>query len=236
MVRTILFDLDGTLLPVDTDAFIKKYFEALAEHVAHLIPPEKLVAEVWAATAAVMRNTDPRLTNAQVFAQAFFPAVGHDEAVLGPVFAEFYRTRFPALRTACRGLPGIARSVVETALARGYEIVLATNPLFPRAAIEERMRWIEVDDLPWRLVTAYEDMHACKPRPEYYREVLARIGRAPEECLMVGNDVQEDGAAARVGIDVFFVTDYLIDREGRPLPPDRSGTLAEFRKRLEEGL
>lgn len=235
MVRTILFDLDGTLLPIDTDAFIKGYFDSLAEYAGHIVPPRKLVQEVWAATAQMIRNTDPGLTNAEVFARAFFPAVGQAEEALMPVFDSFYRTRFPALRSACSGLPGIARSVVETALEMGYEIVLATNPLFPRIAIEERMRWIEVDDLPWRLVTAYEDMHACKPQPEYYQEVLARIGRRPEECLMVGNDVQEDGAAARVGIDVFFVTDFLIDREGRRLPQDRSGSLASFRDRLAAG-
>ncbi len=236
LVRTILFDLDGTLLPIDTDAFIRGYMQALAEYVGHIIPPEQLVKEVWAATGAMVRNTDPTLTNAQVFARAFFPAVGHDEAALMPVFEEFYRTRFPELRAACPGLPGMARSVVEAALEKGYEIVLATNPLFPRLAIEERMRWIEVHDLPWRLVTAYEEMHACKPQPEYFLEVLERIGRRPEECLMVGNDVQEDGAAARAGIDVFFITDFLIDREGRPLPPGRSGSLAEFRERLVTGL
>lgn len=236
MIRTILFDLDGTLLPIDTDAFIRRYFEALAGYAGHIIPPERLVEAVWDATAAVVRNTDPALTNAQVFARSFFPAVGHDEAALMPLFDEFYRTRFPELRAACTGLPGIARSVVETALEKGYEIVLATNPLFPRLAVEERMRWIEVHDLPWRLVTVYEEMHACKPHPEYFREVLERIGRRPEECLMVGNDVQEDGAAARVGIDVFFITDFLIDREGRPLPPGRSGSLAEFRERLARGL
>lgn len=236
MIRTILFDLDGTLLPIDTDAFVRGYFQALAEYAGHIVPPEQLVKEVWAATGEMIRNTDPQLTNAEVFARAFFPAVGRDEADLMPVFDEFYRTRFPALRSACSGLPGIARSVVETALEKGYEVVLATNPLFPRLAIEERMRWIEVDDLPWLLVTAYEDMHACKPRPQYYEEVLARIGRRPEECLMVGNDIQEDGAAARVGIDVFFVTDFLIDREGRKLPPDRSGSLASFRERLADGL
>ena len=236
MVRTILFDLDGTLLPIDTDAFIKGYFRALAAHAGHLIPPEKLVKEVWAATGEMIRNTDPAVTNAKVFARAFFPAVGQDEETLMPVFDSFYRTRFPELRSACSGLPGIARSVVQTALEKGYEIVLATNPLFPRVAIEERMRWIEVDDLPWRLVTVYEDMHACKPQPAYYQEVLARIGRRPEECLMVGNDVQEDGAAALVGIDVYFVTDFLINREGRPLPPERSGSLAAFRDRLLAGL
>lgn len=236
LIKTILFDLDGTLLPIDTDAFARQYMRALGAYAGHLVPPVELVKQVWAATGEMIRNTDPGLTNAEVFANAFFPRVGVDRKTLMPVFDAFYREQFPSLRSTCTGLPGVARSVVETALEQGYEIVLATNPLFPRVAIEERMRWIEVDDLPWRLVTVYEEMHACKPQLRYYEEVLERIGRAPGECLMVGNDVQEDGAAASLGIDVFFVTDFLIDREGRVLPPERSGTLASLRDLLAAGL
>ena len=76
LVRTILFDLDGTLLPIDTDTFIRGYMQALAEYVGHIIPPEQLVKEVWAATGAMVRNTDPTLTNAQVFARASSPPWG----------------------------------------------------------------------------------------------------------------------------------------------------------------
>lgn len=53
---------------------------------------------------------------------------------------------------------------------------------------------------------------------------------------MVGNDVQEDGVAATLGMDLFIVTDHLIDREQTQLPPDRSGSLAQFLDRLIAGL
>ncbi|MFZ5826906.1 MAG: HAD family hydrolase [Bacillota bacterium] len=235
MLKTILFDLDGTLLPIDTESFVRQYMKALAAHAGHLIPPTVLVEEIMAATFEMIRNTDPALTNAQVFARHFFPKVGRDEAELMPVFDAFYREKFPALISVCPGLPGLGRTVVQTAVDKGYEIALATNPLFPREAIEERMRWIGVADMPWRLVTTYEEMHACKPQPAFYREVLERIGRQPEECLMVGNDVQEDGVAAKLGMSVFFVTDFLMNRDGAPLPPEHSGSLADFLRRLEEG-
>lgn len=229
MLKTILFDLDGTLLPIDTDRFVHQYLKAVATHVGHLVPPARLVEQIMASTAAMIGNTDRGLTNAQVFAADFFPKVGRDEAELMPLFDAFYRERFPLLREVCPGLPGRAREVVQAAVDRGFEIVLATNPLFPRTAIEERMRWIGVEDMPWRLVTTYEEMHACKPQPAYYQEVLAKVGREPGECLMVGNDVDEDGVAAKVGIQVYFVTDHLLNRSGKPLPPERSGTLADFR-------
>lgn len=235
MLKTILFDLDGTLLPVDTDNFIRHYMKALATHAGHLVPPARLVEQVLASTVAMVKNTDPAVTNEQVFADDFFPKVGRPYAELMPVFDQFYRDRFPLLREACPVLPGPAREVVKTALDQGYEVVLATNPVFPRVAIEERMRWIGVADLPWQLVTTYEEMHACKPQPAYYSEVAAKIGRRPEDCLMVGNDVEEDGAAAAVGMQTYFVTDRVINRNNKELTPDGSGSMTDFLQRLQAG-
>ncbi|HYF78206.1 MAG TPA: HAD family hydrolase [Symbiobacteriaceae bacterium] len=235
MLRTILFDLDGTLLPIDTDQFVSQYLQALAAHVGHLIPPEQLGRQIMASTYAMIKDTSPERTNAQVFAADFFAKVGHAEGDLMPVFDEFYRQKFPGLRSACPGLPGLGREMVQAAVDQGYEIALCTNPLFPREAIEERMRWVGILDMPWRLVTTYEFMHACKPQPAYYQEVLSRLERKPEECLMVGNDFEEDGVAAKLGINVFFVTDYLIKRTDAPLPPGRHGTAAEFLGRLKAG-
>ena len=41
-----------------------------------------------------------------------------------------------------------------------------------------------------------------------------RFGLKGEECLVVGNDLQEDGAAARgAGIPVHIVTDCLIPHD-----------------------
>ena len=236
MLKTILFDLDGTLLPIDTDRFVHEYMKELGGYAGHLVPPNQLAEQVMASTYQMIKNTDPAMTNAQVFAADFFSKVARDEAELMPVFDAFYRERFPRLQAACPGLPGLAQEVVQTAVDKGYEIVLATNPLFPRAAIEERMRWIGVQEMPWRLVTTYEEMHACKPQPAYYREVLEKIGRSPAECLMVGNDMDEDGVAATLGVDVYFVTDHLINRTGKELPPEQSGTMADFLQRLRSGL
>ncbi|HYG58310.1 MAG TPA: HAD family hydrolase [Symbiobacteriaceae bacterium] len=235
MIKTILFDLDGTLLPIDTDRFVHQYLKTLSVHTGHLIPPARLAEQIMASTEAMVRSIDPSLTNERVFADDFYPKVGRAEAEMAPVFEAYYREKFPALREVCPGLPGIAREVVQTALDKGYEIALTTNPLFPRLAIEERMRWAGILDMPWRLVTVYEEMHACKPQPAYYREVLSLLGREPSECLMVGNDLQEDGVAAKVGMRVFFVTDFLINRNGAAVPPDMSGTLADFLERLKAG-
>lgn len=231
--KAVLFDLDGTLLPIDTDAFVHEYFRLLAKHMAHLIPPADLAQHVMASTEAMIRNTDANVTNWDAFFQDFIPRVRQEPEVLRPVFDQFYAEQFPTLKERCmNGDPAGGRRAVEKALELGYQVVLATNPLFPRAAIWERMRWAGVDQYPWQLITCLEEMHYCKPQPGFYQEVLARIGYQPDECLMVGNDVLEDGIAARVGIPVYLVTDYLINRTGAPVP-EPHGTLAEFPDWLE---
>lgn len=234
-MKTILFDLDGTLLPIHTDQFIGGYVKAVGRYLSDLIAPEQLATQLWEATKQVIQSPDLSKTNAQVFGEHFFPAVGRSEAELTPHFDRFYAEEFPKLGAGLPGLPGLGRQVVQAALDQGLEIVVATNPLFPMAAIRERLRWIGAEQFPWRLITAYEEMHAAKPNPAYFAEILQLIGRRPEECLMVGNDVDEDGAAQKVGIQTFFITDHLINRNDRPLPEGRHGTLAEFLAFVEKG-
>ena len=56
-LTTILFDLDGTLLPIDNDAFTKGYFKLLAVKLApHGYEPKQLVDAIWAGTAAMVKN------------------------------------------------------------------------------------------------------------------------------------------------------------------------------------
>lgn len=218
MIRTVFFDLDGTLLPVDTDALIAAYLADLTRYMAPHVPPRDLVRHLLAATEAVIGNPDPGVTNADAFWAAFTPRVGLPRQVLEPVLDRFYAEEFPRLRRLVEGRQVAAPAVVQAVLDLGCEIVLATNPVFPRVAIAQRMAWAGVDRFPWRLVTALEDMHACKPQRAYYQEILDRLGRRPEECAMVGNDVEEDGAAAALGIAVYIATDHLVHRGEGPIP------------------
>lgn len=188
MLRAVLFDLDGTLLRVDTYAFVEAYVRLLAGHFANVVEPDRLVPRLLAATQAMMASYDPALTNQQVFASAFYPALGLSEGETAPGIAEFYERVYPQLRSLTAPDPA-ARRAVEAVLARGMDSVVATNPIFPLTAVLRRVEWAGLGDLPFALVTSYETSHFCKLQPEYFHEVASQIGRDPRECLMVGNEV-----------------------------------------------
>jgi HAD superfamily hydrolase (TIGR01549 family) len=237
MLKAILFDLDDTLIGNSMETFVPAYFQALTRYVAQLIPPERLVSELLRCTREMEANDGTGPTNEERFAAAFFPAVGHEPEELKPVFERFYAEEFQKLRGLTRTLPE-ARPLVEWAFERGLQVAIATNPLFPRSPIEQRLEWagVPVTDFDYALVTSYENMHATKAHPAYYREILAQLGRQPGDCLMVGDDWKRDIApAASVGIPGYWITN---SSDAPPaLPPGRGdkrgglvgrGTLADL--------
>jgi HAD superfamily hydrolase (TIGR01549 family) len=225
-LRALLFDLDGTLLPIDTDQFIASYVKKLAGYVAHLVDPEVFVKQLMASTYAMINNDEDHKTNREVFEHDFFVKIGRQEEIT-PLIDRFYEKEFPKLSEFVSS-HGFIPELIQAGKEKGYRMVIATNPLFPRAAILERIRWAGAnpDDFDW--ITTYEVSHYCKPNPKYYLEISERIGVKPEECLMVGNDVQEDLVAQTVGFKTFLVTDKKIDRGEPVFVPHGEGTMRQF--------
>lgn len=227
MIKNILFDLDGTLLPFDLHEFTQAYFACLGEKVAHLTEPGTFIKHLLAATGAMVGNLDSERTNQEVFSRHFFSNVGVPEEVLLPVINEFYERDFALLQKLTRREEA-ARKAVLTALAVGQDVVIATNPVFPMTATRQRIEWAGLGDIAFKLVTSYENSHFCKPNGEYYREIVEKLGCHPEECLMIGNDVEEDLAAATIGMKTYLVTDCLINAKKAEVVADYTGTLQEL--------
>lgn len=215
-LTTIMFDLDGTLLPMDNDAFTKGYFKLLAAKMApHGYDPRKLVDGIWAGTAAMVANDGSR-SNEAAFWEKFSSVFGEKALADLPLFEEFYETDFQAAKDFCGFAPDAA-ATVHTVKEMGLRAVLATNPIFPAVATRSRIRWAGLMPEDFALYTTYENIGFCKPNPDYYREIMKRLDVRPEECLMVGNDATEDMAAAETGMRVFLLTDCLINREGKDI-------------------
>lgn len=228
--RAILFDLDGTLLDNKIENFLPHYFERLSAKVAHILPLDKFIACLLQATKAMIAN-DGHATNEQVFAEAFYPLIGRPREEMEPVFLDFYARDFADLRQYTRRRPE-ARQVVQTAFDRGYDVVIATNPLFPATAIEQRMEWANVGGFPYRLVTSYENSRACKPNLAYYQHILETIGRPANACLVVGNEAM-DMVAGRLGCATFFIPDSSSPLDPSIPEPTYRGTLDNLMELLQ---
>ncbi|MGE5580852.1 MAG: HAD family hydrolase [Bacillota bacterium] len=223
--RTVLFDLDGTLLPVEMGFFFKHYMNALARAFADKMTREAFEKALLGATHETINNLDPSVGNLKAFADAFTRRSGLDWDDVWPTIQRYYIEDYPSLR---QHVPAddVALSVVRHCVESGWDVVLATQPLFPEIAVRERMGWCGVDSLPWRFISTIENMHFCKPHLAYYREVLEKAGLRPDECIMIGNNMQEDMVARKLGMKTFLVEDHLID-SGEDLAPDGRGRLTD---------
>ncbi len=236
MIEAILFDLDDTLLVNDSRAFMNSYFSLLSQFAEPLMEPRSFLDNVTRATRTTILNTDAALTNSDVFWAEFETLSGQRRTDLEPFFADFYTHEFSKLRTGTEQEPR-AVNLVEMALADGRQVVIATNPLFPQIAIEQRLAWagLPVDNHNFALVTTYEGMHAAKPQPAYYEEILTLIDVSPARAIMVGNDwVNDIEPAAAVGLHTFWINRNG-DAPPKPALADAYGTLDDLYERVAEG-
>jgi FMN phosphatase YigB (HAD superfamily) len=226
-VRAVLFDLDGTLLDIDIGAFLPTYFGALAPVIGKVMGDGnglEGIAAVQRATQAMM-DPHPPLTNREAFNERFTALTGIDLEDAREPFDHFYAEVFPTLGAGFGPAAG-AHDALRIARDLGMKLAVATNPIFPMAAVLHRMRWAGVEPAGVDVITAYEAMHACKPSPEYFLETADLLGVPPGDCLMVGDDPSLDMSAADVGMRTFYVG-------GKPSPhTDYEGTLADLAKLL----
>lgn len=227
MITTILFDLDGTLLPMDQDVFVNSYLRRMAERLApHGYDPRLLVKAIWDGTGAMVKNDGLRGNDA-VFWNVFASIFGEDARKDEPLFEEYYHTDFQEVRHDC-GFDPRAAEVIREIKATGYRVALATNPLFPSIATQSRVKWAGLDPADFSLITTYENSRHCKPNLDYYRDVVDALGVKPEECVMVGNDVSEDMVAQQLGMKVFLLTDCMINKHNADISQFPNGSFPEL--------
>ena len=227
MTKAILFDLDGTLLPMDQEVFVKDYLGRMAAFLApHGYDPQSLIKAVWAGTGAMVKN-DGKALNEDVFWYVFNSILDRDAKQDLALFEEFYRTEFQKAKDSC-GFNPAAVEAIRQIKDMGYRLILATNPLFPAIATYSRVRWAGLNPEDFELITTYENSRFCKPNPDYYREILGKISLDGSQCLMVGNDVGEDMIAGKLGMKTFLLTDCLINKTAEDITQYPNGSFPEL--------
>lgn len=225
-LNTILFDLDGTLLPLDIDKFMNIYFHEMGIHFYDIIDPQELVKHIWASTEVMVKNIEYK-TNEEVFMEDFSRRIRGNLDTFKKRFDDYYNTGFLKVKDSVSESVAIRESV-KLLKEKGYDLIIATNPLFPEKAILHRIRWAGFEPEDFSYITSYEKNHYCKPQLNFYKEILSENGKTPSECLMVGNDVQEDIIAGQLGISTFLIEDYIINRTSDGINADFVGSYENF--------
>ncbi len=220
-----MFDLDGTLLPLFQEEFVKVYFGLLCKKLAPFgYQPDDTVKAVWAGTRGMVKNDGSR-KNIEIFWEVFRKMLnGLPDAK--PFCDEFYTNEFDGVKSVLK-YEVSRREQIERLKAAGLRLVLATNPVFPTDAFKTRLKWVGLDYSDFEYVTDYGNSSFCKPNPAYYKEIMDKLSLDPTECLMIGNNVTEDMAAAQTGMSVFLVPEFLENPNELDYSEFMQGTLDE---------
>lgn len=228
MQKNFLFDLDGTLLPMDMEKFVDLYLRSICKKFAPNIgiDPKLFAKGIWRGAAAMGKN-DGECLNNEVFWRTMNSVCGKDMRVYADDFDEYYHNEFIAARAAT-GVSPYAKKSVEYIKEHGGNMIVATNPIFPKAATYRRIEWAGLDVNDFEYITTYDNSSRCKPNLNYFYDICSFCGITPEDSIVIGNDVDEDMCASRLGFDTFLVTDCLINRRNKDLKFYRHGSFEDF--------
>lgn len=233
-IKAVLFDLDGTLLPLNQDEFVKHYFKGLSGKLAEFgYEPEKLINSIWAGIRAM--HSQPDKLNEDSFWDCLCDIYGQKIKDDIPAFETYYQNDFDKISVIC-DFNEKANLTVKMLKSKGIKIILATNPVFPAIATKKRMLWAGLDPQDFSLVTTYENSKNIKPSLDYYNEILQKFNLLPSECIMVGNDVDEDMVAEKSGLKVFLLTDCLINKHNKDISCYASGSFDKLKSFLNENI
>ncbi|MBE6930634.1 MAG: HAD family hydrolase [Ruminococcaceae bacterium] len=229
MISTLFFDLDATLLPMDQDLFIKTYFQELTKCFSpDPFDAAALIDALWKGTRDMVLN-DGSMTNAERFWIRFDELLGKGARLQEARFDTFYTQDFENVRrilTAQRDCGPLMAHLRD----KGYRLVLATNPVFPAVAVRTRLSWIGLSPEDFTYVSDYENSGTCKPNPQYFLEILSKIGGDPAECMMIGNNLREDRAALKAGLSLFIIEDHLENPDNVDINTVPHGSYADFER------
>lgn len=215
MIKAILFDLDGTLLCMDNDVFIKKYFSLLLTKMAPKgYEPKELTKAIMDATYKVINNDGTKL-NRDCFFDNFEKIMNGklhtDIDNLEKEFDEFYNHEFNEAKIVLDKNEGV-KDILDYVRSLNLDIIIATTPVFPKTAVKNRIKWIDEDYDNFKYVTTYENSHYAKPNPKYYLELLNKNHLETSEVIMVGNDMVDDiKPCMELNIKTFYLDNYPLN-------------------------
>ncbi|MDO4829982.1 MAG: HAD family hydrolase [Clostridia bacterium] len=228
MYKNYLFDLDGTLLPMDMQNFTEHYFKSLCKKVVPVIgvDPRLLVKGILSGLNTMTVN-DGTKKNCDVFWRAASEQCGTNLMQYSELFDEYYKNEFEYAKRATQVTPYAIKSI-EYIKSHNGRLIAATNPIFPKTATYRRLEWAGVSPEDFEYITVYDNSSFCKPNPKYFEEICKKCGISPYESIMIGNDVDEDMCASELGFDTYLITDCIINRSNKSYSEFKHGSFENF--------
>jgi len=228
LIQAILFELEGTLMNIDTADFMRNYLGILAPRFAHLISPDKFSKQLLKSLETSQSDSKPGQTNMQTFYDDFSKATGQSFLTLQPIFEAFYESDFPALRCLVQPIPQGVK-VVEYAIQQGFLTAVASNPVLPLSAIREHVRWAGLTPEQFKVIPALDNFHFFKPQLGFYIEVAEKLGVTPDSCLLVSGQTN-DLICRELGMKMFFVGSTQSEEQ-----TDYAGNLDDLFRLISQG-
>ena len=228
MYKNYLFDVDGTLLPMDMEKFIKLYFGSLSMKFAPIIgvEPDLLISAVWKGTSAMIKNDGSKM-NREAFWIAASEACGLDLSIYESQFDDYYSNEFVIAKDATYVNP-YALISIEFIKQNGGKLIAATNPIFPEVSTRARISWAGLNPDDFEYITVYDNSSYSKPNLDYYKSICDKCKINPTESIMIGNDVDEDMCAGLLGFDTYLITDCLMNKNNKDFSQYNHGTFEQF--------
>lgn len=228
MSITVLFDLDETLLKTNLHKFLPAYFQSLGNVLSDLGSHEQIANQLHYAISQMIANKSPEKLLNQIFAENFYNPLGTTESAFLETISHYYRESFPTLQTTTQTVPDAVR-LVEWCRSQNMTLALATNPLFPKTSIRQRIQWSGINPADFNFYTNYDNCHFAKPNLEYYAEIMGHLGWLNQQTVMIGDNFKDDiQPAKKMGFKTFWIDPASDDTT------ECGGDLSQVRSWLED--
>ncbi len=188
-MRTVIFDLDGTLADTSGDLLVAANACFRDMGLGDVLKPG--------------RDTALALLGARAMLKAGLERVGrYDAALVRRYYPFFIAVYGQAIDTHTVLYPG-AMAAVETLKAQGYGVGICTNK--PAVLAEALLQSLGVRDAFGAMIGA-DTLSVRKPDPAPLREAARRAGGDPGKTLLVGDSDTDRNTARAAGVPCVLVT------------------------------